>query len=80
MAVQQPMMQQVMQQFQFVESIGTSDEQIQTSDPFKLEHESNDVFIRLINPGLRDFLRRYLNSENMYERYPKVVFELFKRF
>ncbi|EXX59363.1 hypothetical protein RirG_189760 [Rhizophagus irregularis DAOM 197198w] len=74
MAVQQPMMQQMMhQQFQFVERVGTSDEQIQISDPFKVEREGNDVFIRLINPGLRDFIRGYLHGENLHERYPKVV-------
>ncbi|CAG8521047.1 9777_t:CDS:10 [Rhizophagus irregularis] len=73
MAVQQPMMQQMMhQQFQFVERVGTSDEQIQISDPFKVEREGNDVFIRLINPGLRDFIRGYLHGENLHERYPKI--------
>jgi hypothetical protein len=68
MAFQQPMLQQ---QFQFVERVGTSNEQI--SEPFTVERENNDVFIRLINPGLKEFLRKYLHTDNLYERYPKVV-------
>lgn len=68
------MMQQAMQQpFQFIERVGTSGEQIQISDPFKVERENDEVFIRLINTGLKDLLRRYLQAEDFNERYPKVV-------
>ncbi|GBB86733.1 hypothetical protein RclHR1_13120004 [Rhizophagus clarus] len=67
-------MQQPMQQpFQFLERVGTSGEQI---DPFRVEREKDEIFIRLINTGLKDLLRRYLQVENFNGRYPKIPIHL----
>ncbi|RIA83802.1 P-loop containing nucleoside triphosphate hydrolase protein [Glomus cerebriforme] len=51
---------------------------IQEPDPFKLERDNGDAFVRLINPGLIETLRRYLQAESLYERNPKLaIYELF---
>ncbi|RIA83803.1 P-loop containing nucleoside triphosphate hydrolase protein [Glomus cerebriforme] len=51
---------------------------VQEPDPFKLERDNGDTFVRLINPGLIETLRRYLQAESLYERNPKVpAHELF---
>jgi hypothetical protein len=46
---------------------------VQLQYPFKIERDNGNVFIRLINPGLKEILRRYLQIEKLYERNPKVV-------
>ena len=64
---------ETLQQIQQMQRIGISDGNIQESEPFNVERENGDMFVRLINPGLIEVLRKYLQAESLYERSPKVV-------
>ncbi|RIA96185.1 P-loop containing nucleoside triphosphate hydrolase protein [Glomus cerebriforme] len=51
---------------------GISNENTQETEPFKVEHENGDTFVRLIHHTLIEILRRYLQAESLYERHPKI--------